>query len=153
MRPEEIDVTVNLFRYYAQEAAENDPELGAQFDADSVVETIRTRNIHPEYIWFNAYEGTRPIGFISAGITQAPWNKDIYYAHIELIYMLDSHRSMPAFKQMVEQVEQWAKQYDAQMITAGDIGVNPERTKKVYEHLGFEVNYWMTKELENEWRS
>lgn len=153
MRPDEIDVTVNLFRYYAQEAASNDPELGAEFDADSVIETIRSRTIHPEYVWFNAYEGTRPIGFISAAVTEAPWNSDIHYAHIELIYMLDSHRSMPAFKQMVEQVEQWAKQFNAQKLTAGDIGVNPERTRKIYEHLGFDVGYWMMKELDNEWRS
>jgi len=148
MRPEEIDVTINLFRYYANEAANNNPELGAEFDEDSVIETIRTRNIHPEYVWFNAYEGTRPVGFISAGVTQAPWNKEILYAHIELIYMLESHRNMDTFRQMVDQVEQWAKNYGAQKITAGDIGVNPDRTRKVYQHLGFNESCFMDKDLE-----
>ena len=46
MRPEELDVTINLFRYYAGEAAEDNPALGAEFDEDSVIESIRNRNIH-----------------------------------------------------------------------------------------------------------
>lgn len=147
MRADEIDVTINLFRYYAKEAAEQTPSLGDEFDENSVIETIRTRNIHPEYIWLNAYEGTRPIGFVSACVTQAPWNKEIFYAHIELIYILESHRSMSAFKQMVENVEEWARTFNAQKITAGDIGVNPDRTRKVYEHLGFTNGCFMDKDL------
>lgn len=148
MRPEEIDVTINLFRYYAKEAADNTPELGAEFDENSVIETIRQRNIHPEYIWFNAYEGTRPVGFISACVTQAPWNKEVFYAHIELIFILESHRNMNTFKQLVKSVEEWAKTFDAQKLTAGDIGVNPERTRRVYEGLGFDENCFMSKDLE-----
>jgi len=153
MRPEEIDVTVNLFRYYAQEAGQSDPELGAEFDADSVIESIRHRNIHPEYVWFNAYDGTRPVGFISACLTQAPWNKEIYYAHIELIYMLESHRSMDAFRKLVQQVEEWGRAYNIQKITAGDIGINVERSKKLYAHLGFKEGCWMDKDIEYEWSS
>jgi GNAT superfamily N-acetyltransferase len=148
MRPEELDVTINLFRYYAGEAAEDNPALGAEFDEDSVIESIRSRNIHPEYVWFNAYEGLRPVGFISACITQAPWNKDITYCHIELIFMLKSHRNMTAFKQLINAVEEWGRDFDIQQITAGDIGINPERTRKVYEGVGFKSGCWMSKEVE-----
>jgi GNAT superfamily N-acetyltransferase len=148
MRPEEIDVTVNLFRYYAAEAGESDPELGAEFDSDSVIDSIRQRNIHPEYVWFNAYDNGRPVGFISACITQAPWNQEIFYAHIELIFMLQSHRNMDNFKRLVEQVEEWARMHNAQKLTAGDIGINVDRTKKIYSHLGFSEGCWMDKELE-----
>lgn len=147
MQATEIDVTVNLFRYYAQEAYESDPELGEQFDVDSVIETIRTRNIHPEYCWFNVYDNNRPVGFISACVTQAPWNLEIYYAHVELVYVLKSHRNIQVFRDLLENVEAWAKQYNVVKITASDIGVDLDRTRKVYSSVGFKEGLWMEKEL------
>jgi GNAT superfamily N-acetyltransferase len=147
MAPHEIDVTYNLFRQYCLEAAEVKPELDEQWDKTSVIETIRSRNIHPEYVWINLLEGTRPVGFISGAVTQCPWNHDIYYAHIELIFVLESHRNSSNFKMLTDEFEQWARGMEATVITAGDIGIAPERTKKIYESIGFESGCFLTKEL------
>ena len=69
MRPEEIDVTVNLFRYYANAAAESQPRFGEEFDANSVVKSIRSRTIHPSTVWLNMMDGGRPVGFITGTIS------------------------------------------------------------------------------------
>ena len=148
MQTEELNATITLFRYYAGEAHKFNEELGDEFDENSVIESIRARNIHPEYIWFNLYDNNRPVGFVSACITQAPWNKEIHYAHIEMIFILESHRNMDNFKMLLKNVEEWARMFGAQKITGGDIGINPDRTKKVYNHLGFDESCFMSKELE-----
>lgn len=148
MRPEEIDLNVNLFRQYAEEASETNPTLGAQYDEQSVITSIRQRNINPEYCWFSLLDNGRPVGFISGAVTQAPWNLDIIYAHIEMIYVLKEKRSIDAFRRLVTAFEEWAVNMDAVEITAGDIGVNPERSKRVYESIGFKEGCFMTREIE-----
>jgi len=55
---------------------------------------------------------------------------------------------MDNFKMLLKNVEEWARMFGAQKITGGDIGINPERTKKVYNHLGFDESCFMSKELE-----
>lgn len=147
MRPEELDSNVNLFRQYADEASETNPKLGAQFDKNSVITSIRTRTIHPEYCWLNLLEGTRPVGFISGALTQAPWNDEVLFAHIEMIYVLDSHRNINNFKQLLGGFEEWAKNMGASQLTAGDIGVNPKRSQTLYKSIGFEEGCFMTKEI------
>jgi hypothetical protein len=56
---------------------------------------------------------------------------------------------MDNFRELLTQFEGWAKTIKAQNITAGDIGINPERTQKLYEHFGFKPGVWMGKELTN----
>lgn len=153
MQPSEIDVTVNLFGYYRDEAVERLPEINEEYDTDSVLETIRLYNSHNEYIWFNAYEGQRPIGLVAGCVTTVPWNRKILIGHIDMIFLLESHRSLDNFKELYTAVEQWAKMCGCTKLTAGDIGINPERTKKIYTHLGFTEGVWMTKELDDELRS
>ena len=147
MRPEEIDVTVNLTRYYAQEAAETIPEIEHQYDTNSVINLIRGRTIEDQYFWFNAYEGQRPVGFVSGTLTAAQWNEEVLYCHIDLIYMLKEHRSIQAFKQLIQSAEEWANIFDCLKITAGDIGINTERTQTLYESLGFDKGLWMSKDI------
>jgi GNAT superfamily N-acetyltransferase len=143
MAVNEIDSTVNLCNYYRDEAQIPEDE----YDENSVLEGIRFRNINVQYRWLNAYEGSRPVGFICGFLTPAPWNKNILYAQIELIFLLESHRSMDTFRQMVDEFEQWARAAGAKKIITGDIGVNVERSRKVYGHLGFDEALWMTKEI------
>ena len=148
MRPEEIDVTINLCKYYANEASELLPEIGEQFDTNSVINLIRGRTIDDSFFWFNAYEGQRPIGFVSGTMTTPQWNENIVYAHIDLIYVLKEHRNMQTFKQLVQSVEEWGAQFDVKKITAGDIGIDVERSRKLYESIGFRDALWMYKDIE-----
>jgi hypothetical protein len=36
---------------------------------------------------------------------------------------------------------------DVKQLTAGDIGINFERSEKLWSHLGFTPECWMSKEL------
>jgi plasmid maintenance system antidote protein VapI len=56
---------------------------------------------------------------------------------------------MDNFRDLLQQFEAWARSIKAQNITAGDIGINPERTQRLYEHFGFKPGVWMNKELTN----
>lgn len=148
MRPDEIDITVGLFRYYAQEAAQANPRFGDEFDVNSVIKTIRSRTIQPTQVWLNQYDGSRPVGFITGTVAQCPWNHEIFYAHAEMFYILDSHRNMNSFKQLVDAFETWALQFNAQHVSASDMGVNPDRTQKVFSHLGFRDAVFLYRECE-----
>lgn len=147
MLAEEIDVTVNLFNYYKMDAVESIPEIEDQYDPDSVLETIRMYSTYHEYVWFNAYDGQRPVGLIAGCITSLPWNRNILIAHIDMIYILDSHRNINNLNLLYNEFESWARNCKCTKITAGDIGINPERTEKIYTHFGFNKGVFMIKEL------
>lgn len=147
MQPHEIDVTVNLFNYYKEEAVESLPSIEDEYDTNSVLETIRMYNTYNEYSWFNAYDGQRPVGLIAGCITNVPWNRKILVAHIDMIYVLPSHRSLENLNMLYTNFEQWAKNCGCTKITAGDIGINPARTEKIYTHFGFERGVFMIKEM------
>jgi GNAT superfamily N-acetyltransferase len=150
MLPQEFDITVNLFSYYRDEAIESMPQIAEEYDENSVIETIRTYASHWEYCWFNAYDNSRPVGFIAGYASACPWNKNKISANIAFIYLLDSHKNMSNFKLLLDKFEEWARVIKASEITAGDIGINPERTRKLYEHFDFKPGVWMGKELINE---
>jgi len=57
---------------------------------------------------------------------------------------------MDNFRSLLSKFEEWSRMIGARAITAGDIGINPERTKTLYEHFGFTPGVWMNKELINE---
>lgn len=149
IRPEEIDVTINLCKYYATEASELNPEIGEQFDHDSVINLIRGRTAQDSFFWFNAFEGQRPVGFVSGTMTTPQWNENIVYAHIDLIYVLKEHRNINTFKQLIAHVEEWGAIFDCKKITAGDIGIDVERSRKLYESVGFKEALWMYKDIES----
>ena len=146
--PSEMNVTINLFGYYRDEAVKSIPSIADEYDEDHVLETIRHYSTHYEYCWFNAYEGQRPVGLIAGCITKAPWGP-VYHAHCELIFLLESHRTLANVKELLKAFEEWARIAGAREITAGDIGINPDRTKKLFEHLDFREGLWMSKELNN----
>jgi GNAT superfamily N-acetyltransferase len=150
MQPIEFDSTINLFGYYRDEAIESLPRIADEYDENSVINTIRSFASLWDHCWFNAYEGQRPIGFIAGYASECPWNKDIIDANIAFIYLLDSHKNMDNFRLLLNKFEEWAKTIKASNITAGDIGINPERTQKLYEHFGFKAGVWMGKEITSE---
>jgi GNAT superfamily N-acetyltransferase len=149
MQPREFDMTVNLFGYYRDEAIQTMPKIADEYDENSVIDTIKTFASKWDHIWLNAYDNQRPVGFIAGYASACPWNSNILDANIAFIYLLDSHKNMDNFRELLSQFEAWARTIKAQNITAGDIGINPERTEKLYEHFGFKPGVWMGKELTN----
>lgn len=150
MQPSEFDATIICFQYYRDEAIEAVPKIADEYDENSVIETIRYYASHYDHCWFNAYEGSRVIGFIAGYASETPWNKNIIDANIAFIYLLDSHKNMDNFRELLKKFEEWARMIGARNITAGDIGIDPERTQKLYEHFDFKPGVWMNKELINE---
>jgi len=150
MQPSEFDVTINLFGYYRDAAIEKLPKINDEYDENSMIETIRTFATKWDHCWFNGYDSSRPVGFIAGYASECPWNKNIIDANIAFIYLLDSHRNMDNFRLLLSKFEEWARMIKAQNITAGDIGIDPERTEKLYSHFGFKPGVWMNKELINE---
>ena len=142
-------MTVNLFGYYRDEAIESMPKIQDEYDENSVIDTIKTFASKWDHCWLNAYDNTRPVGFVAGYASECPWNKNIIDANIAFIYLLESHKSMDNFRQLLNQFESWARTIKAQNITAGDIGINPARTQALYEHFGFKPGVWMGKELTN----
>jgi GNAT superfamily N-acetyltransferase len=143
MQPQEIDGVILLTRYYAQDAGVDDDN----YDENEVVETIKLYASHWEYCLFVAYEGQRPVGLIAGCVTKLPWVKQ-YAAHIDFVYILESHRNINNFKMLLGEFEGWARLIKAKEITAGDLGIDPERNAKLYAHFGFKQGMWMEKELE-----
>ena len=150
MQPYELDATMICFNYYRDEAIESIPKIADEYDENSMVETVRHYATHYESIWLNAYEGQRPVGFVGGYLSQCPWNKQLVTANVAFIYMLPSHRSLDNFKQLMQAFTEWAKTCECYEITAGDIGIDIERSQRLYEHLGFKSLLMMTKELNDE---
>jgi GNAT superfamily N-acetyltransferase len=148
MNAAELDVTINVFGYYRDEAIESLPKIEDEYDENSVIDTIRTYASHWDHIWLNAYVNTRPVGFVAGYISACPWNKKILDANIGFIYLLPSHRNMDNFRELLTHFEEWARMAGATNLTAGDIGINPERFKKLFEHMGFKERVLMEKGIE-----
>jgi hypothetical protein len=56
---------------------------------------------------------------------------------------------MDNFRQLMKKFEEWARACDATSITGGDIGIDVERSRTLFEHMGFEPMLLMNKELSN----
>ena len=147
IQPHDIDSTVTLFQYYFDEAAEVIPGMAEEYDENSVLETIREFAILHTHCWFNAVEGQRPVGFVAGFISECPWNKEILYTNIAFIYLLETHRNMDNFRQLMAEFTTWSKNVKAEKITAGDIGINTDKMRKLYEHFDFKEILLMVKDL------
>jgi GNAT superfamily N-acetyltransferase len=150
MNVHEFDSTVICFNYYRDEAILSMPEIELEYDENSVIRTIRTHASRAEYCWFNAYEGQRVVGFVAGCLIPQPWNDKILTANIDFIFLLESHRNLSNFKLLMKEFDGWAKTYGAKYISGGDIGIDLERSRTLYEHQGFKPQLLMTKELINE---
>lgn len=143
LRASEITDTVILVEYYRDEA--NLPE--GEYDQDAVIESMKNFTINPNYFWVNGYDNGRPVGFIAGYLCPIPWSKHMT-AHIQFIYMLPNYRNLVNGKQLVNEFETWAKALGAVRISAGDIGIDTERTRTFYQQLEFaDTGCWLTKEI------
>jgi GNAT superfamily N-acetyltransferase len=145
----EFDATVICFSYYRDKAIASLPHIEAEYDENSVIKTIKARASRAEHCWFNAYDGQRIVGFVAGTVIPQPWNHEILSANIDFIFLLDSHRNMDNFRLLMKKFEEWARHRGATSITGGDIGIDIERTRTLFEHLGFTPMLLMNKELSN----
>lgn len=137
LTPIEFDSVVNLFHRYYDEAVDSIPTMAEERDDNTIIETIKYYSSHYDHCWFVALEGTRPVGFIAGFASEAPWNKDIIYANIAFVYLIETHRSLDDFRSLMQSFTEWAHLIGAQKITAGDIGIDPEKMQKIYQHFEF----------------
>lgn len=133
LRAHDVDSTIILMEYYRDEAGLPDGE----YDSDAMAQSIREYVISPVHCWFNLYEGSRPVGLVAGYVVQIPWSQK-FMAHIQFLYTLPSHRNVTNAKGLVKAFEDWAKSLEAIRVTAGDIGINVERTRTFYKQVGFE---------------
>ena len=144
MMAHELDATFLLFNsYYKDEINELNPALFADYDENSMVDTIRNHSISYEMIWMNAYEGQRPVGFIGGFISACPWNKELVWANISYIYLLPSHRNKTNLTLLLEEFYAWAKLIKAVRIISSDNEIFAES----FEQLEYTSEKLMTKEL------
>ena len=148
MLPQEFDSTMVLVKYYIDEAGENMPQILEQYDENSVIDTIRIYASSWGRTWINLYDNSRPVGFIAGFITPCAWNKDILDANVSFIYVLDSHRNIDNLRELVKAFEEWSKTFNAKTITAGDMGINPERFQRVFESMGFKPRLLLARGVE-----
>jgi len=145
----EFDATVICFNYYRDAAIESIPQIEEEYDENSVIKTIKARASRAEHCWFNAYDGQRIVGFVAGTLIPQPWNHQILSANIDFVFLLDSHRNMDNFKLLMKKFEEWARHRGATSITGGDIGIDIDRTRTLFKHLGFTPMLLMNKELIN----
>lgn len=149
LKPIDFDATIDLFDQYYAEAVESIPSMADEYDEESLINFVRTYASHWQHSWFVAFAGsTRPVGFVAGTLINEAWNEKILNANIDMIYLHPEHRSMENFKQLVDHFTNWATSAGARRISAGDIGINPERTEKLYRHLGFEPACFLVKAIE-----
>lgn len=149
MHVNDFDATVICFGYYRDEAIQSIPQIAEEYDENSVIKTIKARASRAEHCWFNAYDGTRVVGFIAGSIIPQPWNERVLTANIDFIFLLESHRTFNNFKQLMNKFDEWARARGATSVTGGDIGIDIDRSKTLFEHMGFKPMLLMNKELSN----
>lgn len=142
-RPDELDNTIILMEYYRDEA--DLPE--GEYDPDAMAATVKNYIVHHDHCWYNLMEGDRPVGLVAGYISELPWSTRLI-AHIQFIFTLPSHRNIENARRLVEHFETWAQNLGAKKISAGDIGINPQRTRAFYQQIGYsDTGCWLSKEI------
>lgn len=132
LEPRDIDLVINLFGYYSDEAG-IDPE---QYDENRVLNTIKQYAIRPNLFFRVCWLGQRPIGCIGGFLSEDPVERETT-ATIQFLYLLPDHADIMNYRQMIQEFTNWAEQFSATNIRAIDIGHNPNRLQEVYERLEF----------------
>lgn len=148
IHPGEVDDLISIIHQYAEEAAEQMPEIAGEISDNIIVENIRAWSIQHTHNLLVAFDNTRPVGFVAGFITQMPWGST-FQASIQFLYLTESHRNMDNFRSLLEAFEDWARSRKATKVFAGDIGIDVERSRKVYGYVGYTEGLFVTKGLTN----
>lgn len=132
MEAKEIDLIINLFNYYKDEA--NIDEL--KYSENRVLATIREYTIRPNLFFRVAFNGQRPIGIIGGFLSEDPVDTELA-ATIQFNYLLPEFATTTNYGMLVDTFTEWATACRATNVRAIDIGNNPNRLQDVYDDLGF----------------
>jgi GNAT superfamily N-acetyltransferase len=133
-RADELDNILIVMEYYRDEA--NLPD--GEYDSNEMTKTVREFLIDPAHAWFCMYEQQRMVGIVAGYLCPIPWSRKIT-ANVQFLYVLPSHRNLASAVKLLKEFETWAWNQGAVKITAGDIGIDVERTQTFYEHCGYRV--------------
>jgi GNAT superfamily N-acetyltransferase len=136
MKVQELDSTLIMLEYLNDEYLED-------YNPQHVLNTVRDYNIKADHIWFNAYEGGRVVGAIGAYVYEDNWTK-VLKAHVQYFYILPSHRNHSLCKELLKEVEIWAKDIGCCELTAS---VEGEYFNKALEQLGLGKQVHYVKDL------
>jgi len=128
--PQELDSTLILLEYQRDELEMQD------YDPDHVAQTVKTHISKAAHCWFNAYQGTRPVGCIGGYLVQNNYTEE-YFAFIDMFYVLNTHRDQGIYKELYTAFAEWAKGCDATKIIGGEINFDNTVLTGVLEGLGF----------------
>lgn len=132
MNPEELDLVVNVFEYYRDDANISDE----QWNLQRVVQTIKHYTITWGLFFRVAYDGQRPIGVIGGFVAEDPITAEASAA-IQFCYLKPGYDDLNNYRQLVTEFYDWAKSVNASSIKCLDIGNNPDRLSDIWEGLGY----------------
>lgn len=103
-------------------------------------------NLHVAFILTDADE--EPIGMIGGHMAHMQFSMDTV-AYEDGLYILKEHRGAGQAVQLIRAFEEWAIENGATRIQVGtNTGVGADRTKALYERLGFaHTGYLLSKEV------
>jgi GNAT superfamily N-acetyltransferase len=148
IHPGEIDDLLSIIHQYVEEAAETMPEIAGEISDQVIVENIRKWSIQHTHNLLVAFDGYRPVGFIAGFLVQMPWGSSLQ-ANINFIFLSETYRNMDNFRNLLRSFEDWARQAGATKIFSGDIGIDIERSKKLYAYLDFKEGLYVFKDIAN----
>lgn len=132
MNPEELDLVVNVFEYYRDDANISDE----QWNLQRVVQTIKHYTITWGLFFRVAYDGQRPVGVIGGFLAEDPITGE-GGAAIQFCYLKPGYAELGNYRQLVDEFMTWAKSVHASSVKCLDIGNNPLRMSDIWEDLGF----------------
>lgn len=133
-RSEELDNIVIVMEYYRDEAQLPHGE----YCSDAMTDTVREYLIDPNCQWFCLYDAGRIVGVCAGYLCAIPWSRN-FTANVQFLFVIPSHRNLSNAVNLLNEFETWAWNQGAVKITAGDIGIDVERTQAFYEHCGYGV--------------
>jgi hydrogenase maturation factor len=138
-QPTEFNTIINLFNYLFDELKVED------VDMDCLIDNVRTMVVHSDYIFFAAFENSRPVGFIGGYASSNDlWTKATSL-HISTIYLIPSHRTPENLKQLLNSATEWVANAQLKTITVDKSNI--EDISNFFENQNFSSLTHYSKEL------
>ena len=110
-QPDEFNTVINVFNYLFDEIDEENINM------DCLIDNVRMMLAHVDYIFFTAFENSRPVGFIGGYASANNLWTQATSLHISTIYLIPSHRTHDNLKQLLDSATKWTADAHLQLIT------------------------------------
>jgi GNAT superfamily N-acetyltransferase len=137
-RREDADEAARLWMQSAQEHTEHDPIYATAPGAERVMRRFLADLTSGSLSFlFVAEDGDRIVGFVSGELREgSPTFLQKSWASVDDVFVQPDHRNLGVGRALLESVEAWAKDRDADGISLQVAAANG-RGRKFYEDLGF----------------